>query len=338
MKNEISKHFASVIGQENTKNQLINSALSGANGGCMLQPLIEAQAGNGKTRITHSYMNALRSLGFNVLSVTPDEIRTEDTATAVFDLIRDTGKKFCLHIDEAHLLRENKNRTVWIDAVTNTLMKMLDANNFGRPIDIREGVESVTFSPNRGTVIATTNYPEKLDKKGAFQSRFNRMELDLYNENELVQILIQMLEEKGFKNLNEHTLGVIARCGRGTARPLEKIVGQLEIIHNASGKRQKTLNAEDVMESLIAVRLYPRGLSTSEIQILQMGIGNRLRDKVIYSALPKLEPNALRNMSGYLYALGFMDSAAGGISTTPKGAAYLEKVKQEKFPMPVVFS
>jgi len=334
MKETIQKHFAGIVGQQVAVTRLTNSVLSAHHGGRMLSPLIQAQAGNGKTALTHAYLGAMKDVeGMQTMSVTPDEIRTPETAEELFCFIRDSNK-FTLHIDEAHLLTEQKNRTVWIDRIRNMLMKMMDGNNVGRLIEIADGVEPITFSPERGSVVLTTNYPERLDKSGALQSRFDRMELDLYNEDELTQILILMLEKKGFKNLNEKTLSLIARCGRGTARPIEKIVGELEIINTSSGKRQKTLNSEDVMEALVNQSLYPRGLKPAEIQILMMGTNTRLRDKVILAALPKLEVSALRSIRGYLYALGFIAETSSGIETTKRGVAYLDKVKEEKFPMP----
>lgn len=324
--------FSTVIGQTTAKARLESAVQSAENGGPALSPLITGPKGNGKTHIAEAYCRGLEDIGFAVLRTQPDDIRTEDGARDMFSLVT-SGDRFCIWIDETHLLRDKE--TVWGKRARAMLMRLLDRNNHNKPILLVDD-ETATFNPTKGVFIATTNFPNKLDSSGAMQSRFDSIQLDLYTEDELIGILELMLNAEGFVNLNEKTLRLIAQCGRGTARPMEKIVQQLSICHKASGKRQQTLNREEVLKALIMAQMFPLGVSHSEVEILIRARNKRMLDRTILAAIPSMDRIALRDSKGYLTESGFLHETSSGVQTTDRGGRFLESLKRDKFTLPTI--
>ena len=335
MDKEILAPFDSVIGQTHAKQRLIRSVESAVNGGPMLQPLLIGEAGNGKTHLANAYCAALEAAGIQGLSVQPDQFRGTDEDEKIMSLLE--GKdRFFIYVDEAHLMKEN-NATVAQQRVVNAFMKVLDKNNHGKITQIHPD-KTAGFTPEKGSIIMSTNFPWRLDKSGAFQSRTHKFELDLYNEDELIAILTLMLESQGFKQLKPETLRMIARCGRGTARPMEKIVEEIGLIHSGSGKRQMRINREDVLMALIQTRMFPLGLVNHEVELMIAGNeGDKLRDTMIFSRFPKLEKDTLRKSKGYLMALQLMHDTGRGIITTDKGSRYLDNIQGDGFQLPAQF-
>lgn len=323
--------FANVVGQSSAKTLLSQSLDSLKNGGETVWPLLVAQGGGGKSKLGRAFLDGARAMGVHThFFNSPEEFRADgenwETLCNLISLAND-GERVMIGLDEYHLI---KNRaTVRMEAFHSLLMKCADKGNSRKALPWQG--ETVTLNRGNITFVLMTNFPEELDKSGAFQSRFDRVELDPYSVSELTEILQVMLTNEGFQPANENTLAMIAKCGRGTARPMEKIVDRLKIAHNASGKATKTINRQDVIEALLVSKMYPQGLADWEVKLLGLCKANPKIDQVILSSLPNVEAKALRKGKGYLIDKNFAVQTRGGFQTTTIGGQYLDAIKKEGF-------
>lgn len=321
--------FGHIVGQNIAKERLSNSVLSASNGGTVLSPLLIGEAGLGKTKMMDAYGDALEEQGFDVIRhKSPEEFRAKG---AYFDRIRQCileGGKWALMIDEGHLFK--KRATVQMDMIFAFLLKALEKQN-GHPIQF--GEDAVVFDRTKNVVCLATNFPKELDKSGAFQSRCDTVILDKYTTPELIEILQKMLVGAGLKPANEKTLHAIASCGRGTARPMERIVDQLAIDLKAYGDKT-TINREDVVTALRLSKMFPMGLEPFEIQLLQRCKDQILRDNVIRATMPQVEKTQFDNSKGFLMGHGLVVHTGKGLQTTDNGRKYLIETGKMGFTLP----
>jgi len=324
---EIHSAFDSVVGQTEAKQLLTYSIQSGLNGGSMLSPLIKAPAGVGKTKISTAYIDALEEGGFTVLRFSsPEEFRSEGEA---YDQLVHTivnADKYAIFIDEVHLIDNRK--TVRLEKVKAFLMKALDKENNGKAIRFDEE-NLVHFDRRRGSIVLATNFPDKLDKSGAFQSRCDMIDLKAYSEDELIEILQIMLKDMNMQPANPETLRAIAQTGRGTARPMKTILDQIIMQFEAEGRDKRTINRKDVLNALRMCRIYPRGITPSELMIMDF-CKNPYRDNVVIARFPNFDGASFRKSKSYLLSLGFVQQNADGVSTTARGFEYLKKLRESK--------
>ena len=320
--------FNDTIGQETAVIQLSESIASAANGGEMASPLLSQEAGGGKTHLQRRYLQGLEKEGIATLFFSsPEEFRTQGANFDKIVQLVTSGERYAIGIDEAHLFHHRP--TVQMEKVFAFVMKALDRNNHHRSFNF-DGQTLVNFNRKLGSISFATNFPDALDKSGALQSRFDKIELKPYSEEELVQILQIMLKDAGFQAASEKTLGKIARCGRGTARPMEKIIGQIAMSRSASGETRKTINCDDVCNALKLKQMFPRGLTPDEVQMLIVCETPR-RDSVIAAFLPQMERNIMKKAKGFLMLNGFAEQTPQGFCTTPTGNAYIAQLKKEGF-------
>jgi hypothetical protein len=325
--------FKETVGQEFAKLRLSQSIYSGANDGIMAQPLLEAEPGNGKSHLMRLTIDGYRAAGFDTLYFnSPEEFRE---GGANFDSLLQllTGdRKFAIAIDEFHMIDHRK--TVRLEKVKAFLMKALDKGNDGK--DIRfDSSTLVNFSRRRGCFLLGTNFPGALDKSGAFQSRCDRIQLDLYSVEELVEILQGMLHNEGFSDVAENTLKQIARCGRGTARPMERLVDQIKMEREAKGEKRTTINRENVLTALKMCRMYPKGLSMNEVKLL-LACEQPQRNNVMLAQFPNIESKVLDKTKSYLITEGLGVQLSAGFQRTTWGTQYLADIKKEGFVVPKV--
>jgi Holliday junction resolvasome RuvABC ATP-dependent DNA helicase subunit len=315
-----------IIGQERAKSRLKASVESFKRGGITLSPLLEAQKGGGKTALADVYCRELEKCGALVYRfASPAKFRSESGDWELFCDFWTSPEPGVLFIDEVHLL--NHKPTIRLDKAKALLMEALDKNNAGRRINI-DSDNSFVFDRKVKTVVLATNFPDKLDSSGALQSRADRIILDEYTQDEALLILKKMLENKGFHHLNDGTIEIIARCSRGSARPLEKVTDELEII--LSGKSTKTISRDEVKLALKNVKVYPFGLNENELKIMERAI-KPLKLPHIHASLPQIETRAFRKSVGYLFTLEFLRMDGIYAKTTKKGQKYLAELKEHGF-------
>lgn len=331
----INAVFERTIGQGRAKTLLSQSIASAINGGLTLWPLLSQQAGGGKSHFARLYVEALRdqaefeALFFN----SPEEFRGEGEAwESLTNMIKEASlgaRRVVIFIDEYHLIHNRP--TVRMERLHALLMKAADKGNQGKALPW-EG-ETVVLDRSKICFVLATNFPHQIDKSGAFQSRFDHIALEDYNVEELTGILQIMLQNAGFQPASEKTLSMIAKCGRGTARPMEKIIDRLKMAHNASGKATMTINREDVISALHTSKMYPHGLQSWEVRLLDFCKANPRIDQVIKATMPHVEGKALSKGKGFLIEREFAVQTRSGFQTTTRGVQYLDEIVKAGFPV-----
>ena len=327
---KVIETLKNIVGQIISKERVTEAVNSVMNDGIMQSFLIRGAAGLGKTAMMRAYYYALQAIGVDCLWFnSPEEFRAKGEAfSSVITLIMES-EKWAIFIDEGHLL--NHKSTVQMDTIRAFCFKFMDKNNDGQTIRLGEDM-TVLVNRKKGCVCLATNFPHKLDKSGALQSRSAGLELDYYTHGELVSIVNIMLPKFGLQPASEKTLATIANCGRGTARPMEKIVEQLAISNSAHGGTKKTVNRDEIIHALKLSKMFPRGINPWEIRLLVKCQTNAMRDRDILTLCPGLEKSELQAAKSYLiYECGFAAEARGGIQTTTKGIRYLSEIVKDGF-------
>ncbi len=317
--------FDKIIGQDRAKSRLLASIRSFQRQGITLSPLFCAQKGGGKTVLADAYGLELEKAGaiFTKFS-SPEEFREEGDSWNNLVKFFTGPERAVLFVDEAHLI--NFKNTRRLDKARAALMKSLDKSNSGKII-VLDSETAFTFSRQQKTIILATNFPGKLDPSGALQSRMDKIDLDEYTNDELLTILKLMLTNKGFHHLNDGTVEIVSKCGRGSCRPMEKIVDELTIL--LSGKKTKTITKEEVKMALRNIKLYPFGLNENEIKILEK-LSKPLRLAHALAALPQIEARVFKQSVGYLFSLELLKPHGTLVKTSNKGVKYLEELKEHE--------
>lgn len=314
-----------IIGQKIAVERLKSDVLSAREGREVPSKLLKGEPGLGKTALANAFLADMERFGGweTMVISSPKEVRMKGSAWGdLLDAITQSDRKIVILIDEAHELMEGV--TVQLAKLRSILMKFMDGNNRGRYIKIDDET-GVTVDPTRLAFVLSTNFPDKLDKSGAFQSRCQNVELDHYDKPELIAILQQMLGKARFREADENTLMMIAKCGRGTARTMEKIVQELR-----SFVTKPSINKDDVKNALRRCKLYPEGFCQAEIEMLKR-ISQPMRDNVLLAAFPNMEVTTLRRAKGHMMAVGLAAQVTGGFQRADKGTRYLKECKEQGF-------
>ncbi len=322
--------FASIIGQSPIVHALKESIAAHLNGGELVSPLLIAPAGTGKTAILSAYGHALKDTGKKVIICTATEFRKSTDAlwSDICGMIDDAERGWALLIDEGQELFDAKVNTQQVSKIRALCMKALDGNFRGGDIPLSDELIA-RFNRKNCVIGLATNYPGKLPE--ALRTRAELMNLSLYNEAELIQILVQMLSKRELRG-NEESLGIIARCGRGTARPMEQIARQLQRQNDASGEGKSTVNKADIMNALRSLQMFPQGMSPTEMRIMSRMIENPTSDASVLAGFPNLDVTTWRLSRAHMLSRGFLEEAKGRkYKTSAKGARFLETCKAEKF-------
>lgn len=325
---EIHSNFAGIVGQKRAKELLSAGIVAAGAGRAAIQPLIDAPAGCGKTEVAHRYLDALESQGFRTMRfASPREIRLAGGGWDDFvSMVTDYETPYAVYFDEAHEMVSDNVKNM--STLFTFIRKAMDRTNENRDIVLSEGF-STRFNRAKNVIMLSTNFVHQLDKSGALQSRFDHLKLDLYREDELKQILTRMMTINNMTWANEDVLTTIARCGRGTARPIKNIVEQtLTVVGN-----DRPLTMDDTMRVLRLMKLFPKGLSTEEIQLLQMATNREIKDNQFLASVPSMEPAQLRMSKCYLTSpdVNFLCITPRGMETTKRGKQYLALIASKGF-------
>ena len=329
--------FESIIGQSRAKEMLTSSARSGARKGEMLSVLFRGLRGSGKTRIVNSYVSALRKERPDMKLLhykSPAEIRlaTDSGYIELIDTLS-SDDPYILVIDECHELVTDNTRQHQI--IFTFLRNVLDGNNKNKSVQISEEL-TVNFDKTKHVVILSSNFEHLLDSSGALQSRFTVVELDQYDEDELKSITYGMAKGNGITFHEDETSQPatrIARCGRGTARFLERIFEQLTLINDGSA-----ITESQVINCLKLLKMYPRGLSANEVRLIEecktaKGLKTTLRS-VQFKAMTGIDGRELNESIAYLTSpkLRFISVGGNGsLSITNRGETYLKVINELGF-------
>jgi chromosomal replication initiation ATPase DnaA len=330
--------FDGIIGQARIVSQLHSDVLAYANGGDLHNYLFAGQAGLGKTRLMKAYQDSLNeaarqtgAIGKNSTQTlffsTPQEFRKMGEEWNTLAESIGSMRPLFLCVDEIHDIAQRK--TVQTERFWQFAKKASDKTAFegGRAVIRWDDDMAVEISRRNFCMTFATNFPERLPDADAMRSRVSSVVLDLMTEEELTAVLMGMLTERSIRAC-EQTIGIIARCGRGTCRPLEKIVDALETRILATGKTTRTVNKEDVFAVMATLLLFPRGLSRNEVRTLDR-CRNAVGMKMDHLAIAHgVEVAEIRKSVSYLEALGFIGWRGSYVVTSDKGARYLSTITE----------
>ena len=321
----IHKNFKNIVGQNRAKT-LLSSGIAAADRGCdLIQSLILAPKGTGKTELSNGYMDALEEEGFRVLRYSsPVELRLPGDMFDEFSEVISSDDPYAIYFDEIHEMWEDQVKNMRI--INAFLRKALDRTNDGRDLVLSDKL-TVRFDRKKNVIAGSTNEVHVMDE--AVVDRFDVLELDLYSEDELKSILELMIDKQGMSLESDDVARLIANCGRGTARPLRNIIGAIE---RQFGK-DDPITYENALEALQLSSLFPKGLTRSEVELLQMAATTELSNAQFLGSNPKLTVNELRLSKGYLSApnVGFLTNTTRGMVTTKRGKGYLNLIRQKGF-------
>lgn len=333
---QIEAAFESVIGQrEIVQNRILAHSAFAQGCDAPMNVLFTGEAGLGKTHLLRAEQKARRAAceirygrPAEVLFMrSPQEIRL--ASPQYFDFIEHVGEGDGTVIDELHEI--DISTTVQLKTLRAILKALMD-NGAGNMRAIQLSDDNVISRPKEEIFFAAgTNFPQKIKDGAAIISRFGgELPLSLYNEEELTKILLAMAEDNGLR-INENTVSLIARCGRGTARPLEKIIGHLVQMAHVAGKH--TINRTEALDAMRSLSLYPFGVSKREVSIMvkAKGAGVRVRDLPILFAV---EPKSVNQSLSFLAIPGYIQLKGGVVQLAQAGNLYLEQLKAEKFHVP----
>ncbi len=334
---EISACYAGIVGQSRiVANRILSHTAYACGDSAPANVLFTGAAGLGKTALLRADI-AARKLAESVRSgadapqgmflKSPQEIRLANDAWFGFINAVQDGEPIV--VDEFH--EADQSSTVQLKKFKGIIKGLLDGGA-GKVRTVRLDDEtSISLPAEKVFFAVATNYPQKIKDGPAIVSRFGgETPLELYTEEELTTILLRMTAAVGLR-IAENTVALIARCGRGTARPLEAMTAHLRKMATVSGK--DTINREDTIAAMQSLRLYPQGVNEREVSMLVRCKGGGVTRQslpILYNA----EQKAIAGEVAFLASHHFVSVRAGTVTTTEKGNAFIDQLKREKFTLP----
>ena len=332
----IAQHFAGLVGQNRIiQNRILAHSAYAAGSDAPSSWLVTGAAGLGKTAILKADLAAReeavrirREREADTLFLrSPQDVRL--AGDAYFDFVEMVQNGDGISIDELHEV--DISATVQSRKVKAILKGLLD-NGAGPNRSVRLD-DDTTISRHISDIYfsAGTNFPEKVKDGAAIISRFGgETVLALYSVEELTAILVRMSHDAGLR-IAENTLELAAKCGRGTARPLEAIVAHLSRMAAIADKA--TINRAEILEAMRALELFPLGVSAREVSILLRSKGAGIAARMI-PIVYAIESKSASLSIAFLASMGLVSVRAGVVTLTTKGDAYLNQLKAERFTLP----
>lgn len=320
VKKIIKTECEKLTGQANAKLAIYNCVVAAfLAGGFHENILLVAPPGVGKSRILETWMAIVRAcLGRKVLRFA----RGEETGTKT-SFVEDvlvphfSGKASVLAIDEAHEMKA---------PVKAIVRSMLEPRADRRCTTIRAHSDyEVTFDPMQNFIVLATNKIDLLDD--ALISRFRRIDLSLYSDEEMMQILTEGLRGAHVV-FNDNTLKTIAACNRGTARDLIHWINAVRQRCDVTGK--KSINKADAKAIIESRECYPLGVTANELKTLLWLESKgelQLKELAALNIINVKEQNANEKYLLQRRLLG-IDSKR---RLTSEGRAYLADLRKHKY-------
>lgn len=253
----IHTHFNGIIGQTVAKSRL-EGIIAGAavEKGFMAPTALLAPPGSGKTKILEAAKVATRTvLNRKVISF---ESGAEMGSPTVFfeDVLvpHVHDKDVMMIVDEFHEAHKG---------VQNIIRSMVEISTARQVKTITRGDMTVDVHPNRFSLLIATNEVDKIS--APLMSRLERIDLALYSDEDMEQILFQGLTDSKIA-FHDNTLRSLAECNRGSARDVVKWVNAVRRHVAIAGK--PTVNKQDCAEIIRERECFPRGVTKAELSTL----------------------------------------------------------------------
>jgi len=320
----IDNAFSKVVEQDNAKLQMKRNILGAIRDGGFLKPmLIIGAPGLGKTKLITIYAALVRAiLGRRPLnyktgkSVGTRQQWVENDLVPAFN-----DKDAVIYIDEAH--EANAGVLTFIRDMMNPTVERADHSAHSH------GDYHILFQPSKHSIVLGTNKIDKLD--GALVSRFGRVDLALYTDEGMEQILFNALADQNIQ-FSENTLRLLAQCNRGTARDIVHWVDAIRQHLAIANKR--TINRDDVREIIKLRETYPLGVTAAEIRtllILETWGDQQLKELAAKNGA--IDPKEQNANEKYLLLRGLI-TIEGKRKLTVEGREYLKTLRRQKFIAP----
>lgn len=330
---EIAHAFDGVIGQsEIVKNRIVEHTAYAMGSNDNISVLYGGEAGLGKSRLLLAE-KAARAASVKIRhnraawvdSVrSPQEIRIASVPFKNF--LKTCAEGDGMIVDEFHEIALQS--TVQLKMVQKMIKDLLDCNQGHTRRSVLSENLIITRDAQDIFFAVGTNFVSKIPDGAAIVSRFGGATvLSLYTEDQLAEIALSVAKEKGVR-IHPDTISLIAKCGRGTARPMKHIIKYLKQLSIVEGK--ETVNRAEVLEAMRAKGFFPFGLTRREVNFLlksQNG-GVRVRE---FPALFGVEVKETNDSLAFLGVHGFITLRMGVCEITPKGLDFLSQLKKEKF-------
>jgi Holliday junction resolvasome RuvABC ATP-dependent DNA helicase subunit len=336
IKDEITKCYSGIIGQSKlVANRILTHASFAMGSDSPCNVLFTGEAGLGKSEMLRAELLARAKAveiryqrGAHVeFFQTPQEFRL--VGAPFFQMVKGLVEGDGMIVDELHEVQLRP--TVQIGKFLLALKQLMD-NGKGKSRSVQLDDSTIVQRAQEEVFFACgTNYPQTIKDGPALISRFGgEMPLALYSEEELTKILSKMASNHGV-HIHENTLALLAKCGRGTARPLESIVSHLVKVARVEGK--KTINRAEALQAMQDLSLYPTGVSEREVSIMvnSKNAGLPIRFIPIKFAI---EEKASKQSLSFLASRGYITISGPVCVLTPRGATYLENLRADKFKLP----
>lgn len=334
---DIKGCFDGIIGQSGPIARRVNAWASCALGGNPEGAFIRGAAGLGKTVLMRADARAC-ALAMEIRGIPADplfyqsagELRRNGDEWKIFlgkALDSNSGPILC-YLDEFHELFQGA--TIQGGKV-RSIIKGLSDKQRGDVRTVSFGDEGhITRHASEVCFVVGTNFPTKIPDYEALASRLGVIDLQLYTPDELCAIA-ELLAKKAGLRVNEDTLAVMARCGRGTARPIEKMIDQAVQISLIEGK--STINRQDIAEIMRCLTIYPLGLQLHEVAMLVKGASGYVA-KMTMQVILNIEAKIVGESLAYMEHAGLIAIVGGKFSTTKKGIDLIASMRAAKFKMP----
>lgn len=334
---KIGDCYSHLIGQSAAKKRRISAWSAYALGENPESAFFRGTAGLGKTAMMKADIQAAKIAA---------EIRGEIAEPKYFDSagsLRRNGEEFSIfmgdaldaksgalfvYLDEMHELFPATVQSAKIVQIVKGLTDSQRGDvrrvSFGDEGDVTRHASQVAF-------VCGTNFPHKVKDYDAIVSRLGGIDLDLYTTAELCEIAALLAKKSGL-TINEETLAMMARCGRGTARPVEKMIASAKREAVILGKH--TLNRGEIVGIMRDLSLYPRGLARHEIIMLAMSEKDGYVKKQTVATALAIETATVADSLAFLQGTGFIHVQGSQYTITKEGRDYLASIHAAKFVIP----
>lgn len=258
-------YFPKIIGQNNAKQRLGFKLDVFNNNSPITQPIaIFGQRGGGKTTLMRSFAKNLKS---RILRDENGELTNKpyvEVSAASFKSVSSfvdavvnpyRNAEVTVGIDEAHALDSKVHD--WLLSVFIPDSQSLVSRVSHAGSDYEFDYRMITF------ILATTN-PEKLSNP--MKSRFFVVELEDYSVPEIERI-IQI--HAGDVRFSESSLRGLAEVSRNTARTAKDLALSVKDFLVLKKNDKHSFNVDDLRSLKSNLRIYPLGLSESEVKLLR---------------------------------------------------------------------
>lgn len=334
---KISEPFAALVGQRAAKKRRVSAWSAYALGENPESCFFRGAAGLGKTALMKADIKAARIAA---------EIRGEYANPNYYDsagALRRNGEEFSVFMGKA-LDSQSGPMFVYLDEMhelfpatvqSAKVVQMVKGLTDSQRGDIRRvsfGDEGeVTRHASQVAFICGTNFPHKVKDYDAIVSRLGGIDLDLYTTAELCEIAALLAKKSGL-TINDETLAMMARCGRGTARPVEKMIDSAKREAVILGKH--TLNRSEIVNIMRDLSLYPRGLARHEVLMLAMSEKDGYIKKQTVATALAIETATVADSLAFLQGTGFIHVQGSQYTITKQGRDYLASIHAAKFVIP----